>query len=63
MMPPNFTDENDDKYHSRTLSIKLDFNTLAKIDFLVRRYKFSSRSDFIRNAIIYKLNKLKEGKP
>lgn len=62
MISSNFTDEYNDRNYSKTLSIKLDFNTLAKIDFLVKRYKFSSRSDFVRSAIMYKLNKIKEGK-
>ncbi len=43
---------------SRTLSIKLDYNTLAKIDYISKCYKFSSRSDFIRKAIIYKINQI-----
>jgi metal-responsive CopG/Arc/MetJ family transcriptional regulator len=43
---------------SRTLSIKLDCNTLTKIDYLIKYYKFRSRSEFIRNAIMYKINQL-----
>jgi metal-responsive CopG/Arc/MetJ family transcriptional regulator len=45
---------------SRTLSIKLDCNTLAKIDYLIKHYKFRSRSEFIRNAIMYKINQLEK---
>ncbi|MCS7108764.1 MAG: ribbon-helix-helix domain-containing protein [Sulfolobales archaeon] len=55
-------DLNDDaiQSNSRTLSIKLEYNTLAKIDYLLRHYKFPSRSAFIRNAIMYKINQLQK---
>ena len=45
----------------RTLSIKLDVNTLAKINYLVRTYGFRSRSEFVREAIKFKLSRLGVG--
>jgi len=44
---------------SRTLSVKLDVTLLAKMDYLIKHYKFPSRSDFIRNAIMFKVNQLR----
>ncbi|MEM0453639.1 MAG: ribbon-helix-helix domain-containing protein [Sulfolobales archaeon] len=49
------------QYCSRTLSIKLEYNTLAKIDYLLKHCKFPNRSDFIRKAIMYKINQVRRG--
>lgn len=44
---------------SRTLSIKIDYRTLIKMEYLMKYYKFDSRSDFVRRAIIFKISKLR----
>ncbi len=45
---------------TRTISVKLEYNTIAKIDYVLKHYKFSSRSDFIRKAIMYKINQIRK---
>lgn len=44
---------------SRTLSIKIDYRTLIKMEYLMKYYKFDSRSDFVRKAIMFKISKLR----
>lgn len=55
----NLNDE-EIKSNSRTLSVKLEYSTIAKIDYILKYYKFSSRSDFIRKAIMYKINQIRK---
>jgi len=60
MVHDEFLDDNDSYFTcSRTLSVKLDIMLLAKMDYLIKHYKFPSRSDFIRNAIMFKINQLR----
>lgn len=53
----------DDVSHtsSKTLSIKLEYDTLAKIDYIIfkRRCEFANRSDFIRKAIMFKISQIR----
>lgn len=44
---------------SRTLSIKIDYRTLIKMEYLMKHYRFDSRSDFVRRAIMFKISKLR----
>ncbi|RLG86050.1 MAG: hypothetical protein DRO18_04935 [Thermoprotei archaeon] len=46
----------------RIMSVKLEIRALRKIDETWRKFGYRSRSDFIRDALRYFLNKLKSEK-
>ncbi|MEM0361243.1 MAG: ribbon-helix-helix domain-containing protein [Sulfolobales archaeon] len=60
LLAKDFDDE--PRSSPKTLSIKLDYDTLAKIDYIIlkRRCEFASRSDFIRKAIIFKISQMRK---
>lgn len=43
----------------KIMSVKLEIEFIQKIDNLWKKYGYKSRSDFIRDALAFYLNKLK----